>query len=918
MKKLKTYLQALQAGKYRENIISGTIQQLESCSLQELSEYRLLVAAVYCQLLQYCQSMYKTGIPEYIVKALLSVFENIEQIGAEATEEEKENSSLVTVWFLHELKAHRESGDVWNINDEILRESVYVLLQELDSLYFVFEIRENGKYVFPIHEMIAKVVEKPEFVNVDNPLSLYHIHILQLAVRLFTNNTNGQKILQTLTEQCKLQFINYLCPSGEIIDTPDLLNYQKNSVMIFYDKDKNKVLVRSKNKAYFSTMPLWGTKEFTVVEEKDYRGNEIGFFVEYDLDKNDLLIDYSEVLKNELGREAFLRMVFDRKIYNVFFEHAIIKRVDGSFQPINRFCDNDVVIVKGHLKDKKGKCYDREHLLDALLRYRSSALKISDTCVMNRVSFGLAVLLLQKENTGIDALHMDKFVDDEWYQGQLLKNWAESCKDSIEALTFITEQWQRENDYCIRISSKRKNSGEKNIEDHEIEALDFYPLKSEMDWMYLMMGCENPHKVYILHGKVQEDDNGDFILGIDLTYDICGKRFSQDTGQTVLTVKPENVEDPEGLFADIWGSGEEYYFLYDSKKQKGIVYEQPLLKMLSAIERIQEKNQLTLETVSKIRQTQYSEIVSMMCLQKEALCEVGKDIFCDFDSQVYYRLVHNLLWARINKDNISSYLRIFMHHQKLEFKDISKDEKFMRKDVNTLYVPKDSRKSDSVLTSIYEKHLKLKGVREPNDLYDHELEVRKDVYYHNGKCIKNIVFLCDNFEVGNATITMLKAYLNIDMSNEEKERRRVENAKARRQKYYLKKNESANCSDTLSQEPEQLIEIMLKDIIEKNTCTIEVHGYYGTEAGKKAIESFLQEQGIMRATVTYEKEIVNHASQIINDTKRIWPQSRDNVYTVVREFNMTKGNVFPDEMLSNPKKAICMFVKKGEIIKTEI
>ena len=57
MKRLKTYLQALQAGEYRENIISGTIQQLEACSLQELSENRLLVAAVYCQLLQYCHSM---------------------------------------------------------------------------------------------------------------------------------------------------------------------------------------------------------------------------------------------------------------------------------------------------------------------------------------------------------------------------------------------------------------------------------------------------------------------------------------------------------------------------------------------------------------------------------------------------------------------------------------------------------------------------------------------------------------------------------------------------------------------------------------------------------------------------------------------------------------------------------------------
>ena len=165
---------------------------------------------------------------------------------------------------------------------------------------------------------------------------------------------------------------------------------------------------------------------------------------------------------------------------------------------------------------------------------------------------GLAVLLLQKENTGIDALQLDKLAEDEWYQSQLLKNWAKKCKEPIEALTFITERWQKENDYCVRSLGKSKTSGEKNIEDHEIEALDFYPLKSEMDWIYLMMGCENPDKVYILHGKVQEDDEEDLILGIDLTFDICGKRFSQDTGQTTLTVKLESVEDPEDLFGDVW------------------------------------------------------------------------------------------------------------------------------------------------------------------------------------------------------------------------------------------------------------------------------------------------------------------------------------------------------------------------------
>lgn len=915
MKKLKTYLQALQAGKHEEKIILGAIEQLKSCNLQELSEYRILIAEVYCRLLQYCQTMYEADVPEHIVANLLEVFVDIEQIGTEATEEEKKDSNLITVWFLHELKIHKESGDVWNIDDEMLRKVVQVLLKELDNIYFIFEIKENGQYVFPIHEMIATVVKEPGFVDINNPLGIYHIHILQLAVRLFIDNTDKQKILQTLVEECKLKFINYLHSSGYIIDTPGLLNYQKNGVMIFCDEETNKVLIRNKNKDYFSAIPLWKVKELIVEEEKDYHNNIIGFFVEYDLDNGDLLIDYSKVLEDESGREAFLRLVFDRKIYNILFQKSIIKCVDGTFQPVNPFCYNDAVVVKGKLRDKNGKCYDREHFLEALSRYRSAALRINNKCIMNRVSFGLAALLLQKENTGVDALRLDEFVDDEWYQNQLLKNWTKSCSDPIEALTFITTEWQRENDYCVRTSSKGRNSREKNIEDHEIEALDFYPLKSEIDWMYLMLGCENPKNSYVLHGKVQEDDEGNFILGADLVYDVCGKRFSQDTRQATLSVEVESMKDPEGLLDNIWGSGEEYYFLYDSRKQKGIVYNQSLLKMLSAIERIQEKNQLTLETASKISVMQYESIVSMMCLQEDALCESNEDIFGDFDSQVYYRLVHNLLWAKINKDNISSYLRIFGHHQRLEFQDIGRDEKFMRKDEHTLYIPKDSRESDSVLASIYNKYLRTKGARETNDLYDTWLELREDGYYHNDSYIENIVFLCDNFEAGNATIRMLKAYLNIDITGEEEEeKRRVESAKARCQKYYLKKNILSTDLDIMSQTAQQLTEVMIDEIIVKNSCNFEVHSYYGTEMGKSAIESFFQKQCIKNAVVTYEKEIANHASQIVNYTQCIWPGAPNNVYTVVREFNMTKGNVFPRAMLNNPKKAICMFVKKREII----
>ena len=81
MKNLEIYLQVLQAGAHEKKNILGTIEELKSCTPQELSDNRLLAAAVYCQLLQYCQSMYEGHVPEDIIKELLSAFESIEQIG---------------------------------------------------------------------------------------------------------------------------------------------------------------------------------------------------------------------------------------------------------------------------------------------------------------------------------------------------------------------------------------------------------------------------------------------------------------------------------------------------------------------------------------------------------------------------------------------------------------------------------------------------------------------------------------------------------------------------------------------------------------------------------------------------------------------------------------------------------------------
>ena len=152
---------------------------------------------------------------------------------------------------------------------------------------------------------------------------------------------------------------------------------------------------------------------------------------------------------------------------------------------------------------------------------------------------------------------------------------------------------------------------------------------------------------------------------------------------------------------------------------------------------------------------------------------------------------------------------------------------------------------------------------------------------------------------------MIKAYLNMDISHDsENEQQYVRNAKERSQKYYM--------TDKASNK----ILVDIDDIVEKNSCSLEIHAYYGTKEGLEEIKQFLVEKDIKNLTVSYGREIIKKESQINDELQRLgekWKRANSDVYTVIREFNMTKGNVFPEEMLINPQKSICMFVKKKEV-----
>lgn len=919
MKKIEAYLHALQLGKHNEKLVNSTIERLKRCELKELSSRRILVATIYCRLLQYCQDLYPVNVPDSIVEKLLEAFDNIESISVEAEPQELEDSSLITVWFLHELKNHRGLGDVWTIDDDRLRQSIEILLKELDNIHFIFEVKMDGHFVFPINDMIAKVVAKPEFISSGTPLSTYHIHILQLAVKLFEHNEDAQAILQKLLKECNLKFINYFYSHCRILDTLNLLNYQKNGVMIFFRPDSNTVLIRHESEEYFKSEPVWKPGEICVQEEKDYYGKSIGAFIEYELEQGDCLTDFSRILENEDDREEFLKLIFDEGCFNILVEGMIIKKADGSYLPVNPFCRNDEMIIKGQQNDRNGKCYERDSLPDAMRRYRNAAIRISQNYVMNRVSFGLAILLLKKENTGVASLGLNEFSEDCWYQSQMIRNWVEHCENKLDALNFVTEQWYRETEYFRNRTNTKRRMKEQNIEEHLIDVLDIYPLQSDLSWMYQTMDCETPEYWCVLSGRMVEDEDGEYLLLVGWHQNLYAAKL-WEIDDTFFEIKAEVLGDPDGVIGDEWDVGQEYYFLYDIANRKGKIYNQALLKGIWGIQQLQMSNHLSWETAGKISKMHYKDIFSMMQLQEAALSETGNRFFCDFDSQVFYRLIHNLLWSNINEETIDNYLRIFMHHQQLDFSDIREDETFMREDAATLYVPKDGRQSDSVLSSVYETYLKAKCSREVNDLYDEALELREDgYYYHKDNRIEHIVFLCDNFEHGTAARRMLTAYLDLivpgDSKEAEKERSWISSAKMREQQYYLSTRSSSDDSADSSDGIQKIRTVVpLKEVVDKNNCTVKVHSYYGTSEGSRQIDTFLEEQGIKFVPTSFTREITKKAIQIQDDVKKVWPGIKcGDYYTVIREFNMTKANVFPEEMLNDPQKSICMFVKKREL-----
>lgn len=891
---LQICLNTLESGSVNKDSFKSLLQNflIFTQKTENTAGNREDVAQVYCLILSSCQTIYKITspdkLPEDIKEKIIKSYNNIERLYVETNAEERNGSYVRTIWFLSELKSKSSEGRTGEIDHTVLGEYAKDLLDILGDIQFIFDIENEKGLMFPINKVIAAVIGGRDFQEFRNGVKKEDIYTLQLAVRLF-RAAEDENILTTLKTKYHLAFIDYLNDYCEIIDTVDFLNYQYNGTIIFFNEHDRKVLIRSEREGYFSGCEFY---EHNVISEFDCNGKSIGWFVEYSLNNNDVLCDYSDCLDKEHDRIPFLRLVYDKNYRNVFLQKAIIRKADNTLIPINPYCGQDHYLIQGRLKGKEGKAYRENQIRDLLNKYRVCSVK---SRAMNRVTFGLCSLLLDIKNIGVNALGLDNLTNSRWYQEQVISNWSSNPQIDHDNVAELLREWCQQLEYCEL---------QRDLENAQIKAIDLLPLQQDLHVFYSKLWPSMLQDELLLFGKIKEEKRDVFAIEVDLDENqVAANR--RKNGERFITISKENLQDDDNVVNE-WGAriGTSIHFLYSIDDGKGHIVDNSVLKALHGVESIQ-RNSLPITVGVIVTESEYERFASLVKLFEDTYRQIAKENkVCrtnDLDSQIYLRILHNMIWSGVDSvKKKDTYFDIVFAHQIADYEGIDQDPTFLREEDTVLYVPKDSASQGSVLSKLYGEYLKPVG-RDPKYLYIYELTKNEnDQYLVNEYVISRVILLTDNVVSGTSTIHAIAAYMGISSGSDRRLcEKRLKKANKARQKYCWNGEE-----------------VSIKTILTNNQVEFSVYSYYGTEKGIKKIEDFLKTHNIASSDNKYAKELTKKADQcIIGKATSIWNECElhDGHYLYIRKYNMPKKSIFPPQMLDNPKLFINVFYRSTEL-----
>lgn len=287
----------------------------------------------------------------------------------------------------------------------------------------------------------------------------------------------------------------------------------------------------------------------------------------------------------------------------------------------------------------------------------------------------------------------------------------------------------------------------------------------------------------------------------------------------------------------------------------------------------------------------FNDLKDKMDLQKVALSG-GDELCCDSDSIYNIRILNHLFDNEITISKQEDFLKMISYHSTTNFEEGCKEIQNLFES-NALVVPKEAIDTDSTLDRIYEKYLKKNDIR-CRSIYSSNLKIENEVYCLNDK-IEKIYFLFDTVLSGSQTVKNLKNYF----PNKKSE---FENTKNRSQRY------------TCGREIVTIKGIMEKNNIDEVTCVFINYAKDCKWEGKikKIFNDIHIKYNIKKCypiNVDDAKKI-----QIIELSQKIYGDIKtdDKFYPLIREFNMPKKTVFPEDTL-NPKWISSIFVRKEEL-----
>lgn len=743
--------------------------------------------------------------------------------------------------------------------EEIPQSDFVLLLDNLEKICCIFKITDiKGNLVFPIGKFLFRLV------NSDNLLAeigkASSVQALMLALQIFDKSQYPQELkdIENMIDGKNLKFIEYLYNRCIRLGEEDWKeNYEKNGLLILYDTKNSMVLIRNSKSSYFKSK--YDTSNYNlsgIVEEKNANNEAIAYFVEYYLPHEADFFSLGKAFSVENNMD-YIAQILDIIYYYRNYNVIFEKALYERDKTI--YPTNPFGENDSYVIDEGTAFKDcKNHISNKLFKY--GLLKICGSG-LNYINLGAIVKLEE-----IFAIQFKNFkIDRKSNLNDVVECWLELCTDKKKCFDEFFKVYIEQISY---IFDKNKLFEKK----YEKEYLIPVAIKKE-----LLQKLE-------LDEKLQR-----------YQLDKCNLKIDSLQDEKIITasndVKLDNfmIEDIAGEDVNI--SEGDLYALVNYSEKKIYIGTQVKYYYLM-LEKINQINSAVVnkKDIETINETDIRYIAKCMYCFRDAFDDCHPEI--PIESVARYRILNHIMLLDTSKVDVNEWLTLIKKHQIEDF-SIVKNKSLLEKVEGVLYVPKDRSRTQSTLKYINNQYLINPKERDYVDIYDQAIEKRENIYYTNGKKIERVVLLFDNIQNGKSTKETIDKYID--------------------------DKETTTSDKTMTFECDGKV-IALSEILNSNSCKIEIFSIYAGETGIKNVKEHVKKQYPKMDIEVLEP--IKKLTSVVDKTdmeliKRLYPRKlaggiREGCFLVVREYNQPKLNIMCDKLLEI-ERVVALFCKRVEL-----